>query len=101
MTQMELNTVKKWIDEGASFEAGGATAATTTNPTEATAGGEAMRKDELLDWTNGTGNSLKAYFVGLDGANVKLKKEDGSEFSYPLANLNAESQALAKKLGGQ
>lgn len=101
MTQLELNTVKKWIDEGASFEAGGATTAATTTTTEPAAGGEAMKEDKLLDWTNSAGNSLKAYFVGLDGANVKLKKADGSEFSYPLANLNAESQVLAKKLGGQ
>ncbi|MCG8599391.1 MAG: hypothetical protein MI807_04550 [Verrucomicrobiales bacterium] len=98
MTQLELNLVKKWIDEGASFEEGGAAPAETAS-TPAAEG--TMKTDELLNWTNSAGNSLKAYFVGMDGANVKLKKEDGSEFSYPLANLNETSQAQAKKLAGQ
>ncbi|MDF1861667.1 MAG: hypothetical protein P1U87_15730 [Verrucomicrobiales bacterium] len=96
MTALELNLVKKWIDAGASFEKGGPEPAAPT----VVAAGEGM-KEELLDWTNSAGNSLKAYFVAMDGANVKLRKEDGSEFSYPLANLNADSQALAKKLGAE
>jgi hypothetical protein len=100
MTALELNLVKKWIDAGASFEKG---ELEPDAPTEVTAanGEEGAMKAELLDWTNSAGNSLKAYFVAMDGANVKLRKEDGSEFSYPLANLNADSQAQAQKLGAE
>ena len=55
----------------------------------------------MLTWTNSAGVSLQAAFVSLSGTGVTLRKEDGSQFEYPLANLNAESQALAKKLAGQ
>lgn len=56
---------------------------------------------ELHDWSNTGGGSLKASFVAMNGANVTLRREDGTQFDYPLANLSAESQALAKKLAGQ
>ena len=56
---------------------------------------------EVRTWSNSGGGSLKASFVALNGANVTLRKEDGTQFDYPLANLSLESQALAKQLGGQ
>lgn len=99
MTNAELNIVKQWISEGASFEEGGASAPAPTTAAEPT--GEPAMTPELLNWTNSAGNSLQAYFVSFDGTSVKLRKEDGSEFDYPAAQLSAESQELARKLAAQ
>jgi hypothetical protein len=96
MTAAELTLVRQWITEGAKFEAG-ATGAAPTTP----APGAPPMVAEIRTWTNSGGGSLKASFVAMNGANVTLRKEDGTQFDYPLANLSAESQALAKQLGGQ
>lgn len=96
MTAAELTLVRQWITEGAKFEAG-ATVAETATP----APGAAPMVAEVRTWSNTGGGSLKASFVALNGANVTLRKEDGTQFDYPLANLSAESQALAKQLAGQ
>jgi hypothetical protein len=99
MTSGELNVVRQWITEGAKFSAGTAstTAAPATAPTTPAPAAGAM-KAEMRTWTNSAGAALQASFVALNGANVTLKKEDGTQFDYPLANLSAESQALAKQL---
>lgn len=89
MTQMELEVVRKWIAEGAKFGEG-ATDSPASSP-----------DSEMRDWTNSAGATLQAAFVSSDGTTVTLRKEDGSEFTYPLANLSPESQALAKQLAGQ
>ncbi len=89
MTSVELNLVKQWIQEGANFEKGEATEATEP---------AAEMKQELLDWTNFEGKSLKAAFIRAEGTNVILKMENGSEIPYPYDKLSAESQELAKKL---
>ncbi|MBP84156.1 MAG: hypothetical protein CMO61_09975 [Verrucomicrobiales bacterium] len=95
MTSVELNLVKRWIAEGAKFSADDPDPAPETTAT-ATA-----TATELLDWNNTKGVSLKAFFVAVNATHVKLRKDDGSEFVYPLANLDAASQAQAKKLGAQ
>lgn len=94
MTAAELNLVKQWIAAGAKFEAGGAEEA------PATADSGAM-SDKVHTWVNLEGNKLEATFLSTDGTNVSLKMTTGKEISYPLAKLSAESQALAKQLGGQ
>lgn len=96
MTAAELTLVRQWITEGAKLEPGDTTAAPS-----APAPGSAPMVAELHDWSNTGGGSLKASFVAMNGANVTLRKEDGTQFDYPLVNLSAESQALAKKLAGQ
>ncbi len=96
MTNAELAIVRQWIAEGAKFEAGESTATASATVAEPTSGG-AMAA-EIRTWTNSAGAALQAAFVSSDGTNVTLRKEDGSQFTYPLANLNAESQALAKQL---
>jgi len=96
MTSAELNLVRQWISEGAKFEAGDAEPAPT-----ATAPAAGAMKAEIRTWTNSGGGSLQAAFVALNGANVTLRKEDGTQFDYPVANLSPESQALAKELAGQ
>ncbi len=95
MTQMELELVAKWITEGAKLEPGdpGAPAPAAAEPAAPTA-----MKAELQTWSNTGGASLQASFVSLKGTTVTLRKEDGTEFSYELSNLSAESQALAQKL---
>ncbi len=91
MTSVELNLVKQWITLGAKFEAGEATA------TETTPAAPAMT-EEFHDWTNFEGNTIKASFIRLDGANVVIKLENGQEIPYALEKLSADSQALAKQL---
>lgn len=101
MTAAELTLVRQWITEGAKLEPGDATAAPSAPAPGTPAPGAAPMVAELHDWSNTGGGSLKASFVAMNGANVTLRKEDGTQFDYPLANLSAESQALAKKLAGQ
>lgn len=95
MTTAELNLVKQWIAEGAKLDE------SDPDPEPASATSDAAMSNELHSWTNTAGKSLEASFVSSDGTNVTLRKPDGAQFSYPLANLNAESQALAKKLAGE
>jgi hypothetical protein len=98
MTSLELNLVKQWISLGAKLKAD--EAGTTEAAPAAPATGAAMTA-EMQTWTNSAGASLEASFVALEGDHVTLRKTDGSTFEYLLVNLNAESQALAKKLAEQ
>ena len=50
-------------------------------------------------WTASDGRVIKAKFIKLDGESVVIEK-DGKAFALPLAKLNAESVALAKKMDG-
>jgi hypothetical protein len=81
----ELTLLTQWISEGAKLDGGGAPTPTGT-PAE---------PPKLLTWTNIEGNVLQAYFVRLDGSNVVLKREDGSEISYPMSQLSADSRKVA------
>ena len=93
MTSVELNLVKQWIAEGAKFSADDPDPApSTSTPSTASA------PVEFLSWTNTQGVSLQASFVAVNATHVKLRKEDGSEFVYPLASLDVASQEQAKKL---
>ncbi len=96
MTTAELNLVKQWIAEGAKLDPSDPDPA----PAPATETTGAM-SNELHNWTNTAGKSLEASFVSSDGTNVTLRKADGSQFDYPLASLNAESQALANRLAAE
>jgi hypothetical protein len=89
MTVTELTLIKKWITEGAKLESTASdepTPAPTTEP------------PKLLSWTNTDGNELQAFFVKMDGSSVVLKKEDGSEFSYPMSKLSIDSRKQATEL---
>ena len=93
LNSTELGILKKWIMEGAKLESGddaGSDSPTSTEP--------AADMNKMYDWTNTEGNTLKAGFVSSDGKSVVLKKEDGSEFTYPMSKLNLDSRAQAKKL---
>ena len=93
MTAAELNLVKKWIAEGAKLEAAeeGASDAPAEAPMAAT----------VHTWVNTEGKKLEAEFVGTEGANVKLKMAGDKVINYPFAKLDADSQALAKKLAAE
>lgn len=96
MTSVELNLVKKWIDMGAQFKAGESAEPAPAAPTE----GSTM-SDEIHDWTNFEGNTIKAAFVRVEGTNVVIRMANGQEIPYAIAKLSDESKALAKKLSGQ
>ncbi|MBE2286088.1 MAG: DUF1549 domain-containing protein [Prosthecobacter sp.] len=53
---------------------------------------------ESRTWTDVQGRQVTATFVGLEGDNITLQTADGTMHRFPLANLSAEDQALAKKL---
>jgi hypothetical protein len=88
LTPAEVATLKAWITEGGSLEAGGAA------PAPAAGAG-------VLSWTNTAGKSIQAAFDRLDGDAVVLKLADGQFYRVPLANLDAASQTQAKAAGGQ
>ena len=51
----------------------------------------------IQSWTASDGRVIEAQFVRLDDETVVIQK-DGKPFAVPLAKLNADSVALAKKL---
>ncbi len=93
MTPPQVAMLKQWIQEGASFTPGGAKPGGA--PAAAPAAGGPM------NWTNASGKAIKADFDRLEGDAVVLKAADGKYYSVPLANLDAASQAQAKKAAGQ
>ncbi|MDF1752367.1 MAG: hypothetical protein P1U89_06320 [Verrucomicrobiales bacterium] len=90
----EKALIRQWILEGASLEPQpeGMPASETTT-TES-----APDPNQIHSWTNLEGKSLQAIFVSSNGSVVTLRKEDGSEFGYPISKLNPESQKLAADL---
>lgn len=98
MTAAELAIVRQWITEGAKFETGVGDAPATATAAAPEPVGESAMVSEMRTWTNSAGAALQAAFVSFDGTNVTLRKEDGEQFTYPLANLSDASQALAKQL---
>lgn len=89
MTTAELNLVKQWIAEGAKLD---------ESEEDST---EAAMAATVYTWVNTEGKKLEAEFVSSDGTNVTLKMAGGKDIDYPLAKLDAESQALAKKLAAK
>ena len=91
LTAAELSLIKRWIADGASLESGGASDAPTAAPAT-------PESPKSYSWTNTKGQTLKAYFVRKDGRDVVLKKEDGTEFTYPVTSLDPASREQAAKL---
>ena len=90
LSAVELGAIKTWITEGASLESKEGEPDSTDEP--------AADMNKMHAWSNTDGKTLQAGFVRLDGTNVVLKKEDGTEFSYPMSSLSADSRMLAKDL---
>lgn len=100
VTPAQVNLIKQWIQEGASFTAGGATPPPApAAPT--TAGAPAAGGENFTTWTNAAGTTLEAAFVGMEGADkVLLKvKATGVTHRVPLSSLSPQSQDLAKRGG--
>ena len=97
LTPAEVTLLKSWIQEGASLAAGGTPPSAPATSAAAATGAS----NEILTWTNAEGKPLQAAFGGLQGENVLLKTADGATHAYPLSKLSADSQAQARKLGGQ
>ena len=55
---------------------------------------------EIRTWTDSKGRNVEASFIGLDGENIILQTADGATHRFPLTNLSAEDQALAKTMKG-
>lgn len=55
---------------------------------------------ETRTWTDSKGRNVEASFIGLDGENIILQTVDGATHRFPLTNLSAEDQALAKTMKG-
>ncbi|HRH95439.1 MAG TPA: DUF1549 domain-containing protein [Prosthecobacter sp.] len=53
---------------------------------------------ELRTWTDTKGRQVTASFIGLDGENIILQTADGATHKFPLTNLSAEDQSLAKAM---
>ncbi|MEM7698142.1 MAG: c-type cytochrome domain-containing protein [Verrucomicrobiota bacterium] len=101
LTSVELNLLRAWIDAGALLKPGAEPTPTTEPEPEAPAAEAMVDATVVQTWTNAEGNSLEAFFVGLAGTTVTLRKEDGTEFPYDISKLAPESQALARKMAGQ
>ena len=50
----------------------------------------------FLNWTSLQGASVRATFVRLEGENVTVKNTDGQFLTFPLRDLDAASQKLAR-----
>ena len=88
VSEGQLKLISQWIAEGAKMAGD-------------TGEDKKMTKKEdgkIQDWTNLSGQTIKAGFVGLSDKGVVLKLESGKETTYPLSKLTAESQQQAKKL---
>lgn len=95
MTEGEIDLLKRWIAEGAKLGASGVASTEETAPKPEMAKADPSK---LLDWTNAAGKTIKAGFVKLDGENVVLRLESGTDVPYPLTQLNADSQKQAQDL---
>lgn len=103
LTPPQVALLKQWIQEGASFAAGGskappaATPAAAPGATTPAAGGAPVAQK----WTNAAGSEIEATFEGMDGTDFVLLKvvSTGIVHKVPLSSLSAESQTLAKNGG--
>ncbi|MFN0080543.1 MAG: DUF1549 domain-containing protein [Prosthecobacter sp.] len=53
---------------------------------------------DVRTWTDTKGRQVTASFIGLDGENIILQTADGATHKFPLTNLSAEDQSLAKTM---
>ncbi len=96
VTANEVALIRQWIQEGASFQAGGAPSPSAAAAAPAAPAAVAKK------WTNTTGKEIEASFEGMSGTDHVLLKvaATGIVHKVPLASLSPESQTMAKN-GGQ
>lgn len=88
LTQKEVETLKTWIEEGASLPG--------IDIAKKMAESKRARPRTAMNWTNKEGKALKATYEGMEGEFVLLRTADGKVYKYPLANLNPAGQIQAK-----
>ena len=96
----ELAVIEKWITEGAVVDA--------SKPSEKEkaflAKGKAMPveddRQKFHAWTNQGGATIEARFIRLVDESVTVVMQNGKSYNIPLETLSADSQALARRLGG-
>ena len=114
LTPEEIMTVAKWIHEGAAIgREKGEKGDKDLDPEKilrfkngvlVTEGEDepeipmATPKAAPQEWTNSTGQKIKATFKGLKDGKVHFVLETGKDAFYPLDKLSAESQAEIRKL---
>lgn len=114
LTPEEIMTVARWIHEGAAIgrekgEKGDAELDPEKilrfkNGVLVTEGEDepdipmAPAETAPQEWTNATGQKIKATFKSLKDGNVHFTLENGKDVTYPLAKLSPESQAAIRKL---
>lgn len=97
----DVKKIEQWILEGAVIDAENPTEAELAR-TDAVKMTQAKNGGEIyLGWTNTEGKTIEAKFAGLEGEAVKLVGKNGRSYKVPFTALNAESVAMAKKLGGR
>lgn len=114
LTPEEIMTVAKWIHEGAAIgREKGEKGDKDLDPEKilrfkngvlVTEGDEepgiplAAPQAGMQEWTNTTGQKIKATFKSLKGGKVHFTLETGKDAIYPLDKLSTESQAAIRKL---
>lgn len=101
LTPAEVNLVKQWIQEGASFVAGGATPPPAPAAAQAPAQAPPAPAGVAQKWTNTAGKTIEATYEGMDGPNNVLLRvtATGVVHTVPLSTLSPESQQLARSGG--
>ncbi len=90
LSEGELKLVAKWITEGAKV--------TSSEEDDSTVKMKKEDEVKIYDWTNLSGQTIKAGFVRLEDKSVVLRLESGKDTTYPMGKLSVESRELAKKL---
>lgn len=88
LSESESALLSRWITEGARVGV-------------SDSGEEKMTKkgdSKIQNWTNLSGQTIKAGFVRLADKEVVLKLESGKEITYPMNKLSVESRQLAQKM---
>lgn len=103
MTAPQVALLKQWIQEGASFDPGGAKAPAAATPAAAPASAPPAAAGAAVaqKWTNAAGAEIEATFEGMDGTDFVLLKvvSTGIVHKVPLSSLSPASQTLAKNGG--
>lgn len=101
LSDAKIALIEQWIKEGAIIDAGKISETEKAYLAGKDPGPKTDPAKEFLEWTNTEGKTIAARFQRIAGDKVTLLMKDGKSYNYPLANLSAESQAQAKKLGGE
>lgn len=88
MTDDEIQLVRKWLLAGAPIY--------PVKPMSSIP----LAERPLLEWKSAAGSVIQAKFVRLSGDTLELMREDGKGMQVKLVQLDADSQAQAKKLAG-